>query len=207
MTLTLSLGPERYDVPPLEGQTEDQAQDALAATNLVFGKSVGRWSETVPEGQVIRTSPKAGTTVKPGAAVDLVLSKGRKPIPVKDWTGKSFDDAKAALEKRRLEVSVAGEEYSDTVPEGDVISQDPTTGTLFRRRHRLLRGLPGARAVEVPRVRAMGVEAATELLQGLGFEVRTEEADNYLGLGFVFSSDPDQGEQVPKGSTITLFLI
>ena len=80
VTLVLSLGPERYDVPDLAGQTEDQAQDALAATNLVFGKSVGRWSETVPEGQVIRTSPKAGTTLKPGATVDLVLSKGRKPI-------------------------------------------------------------------------------------------------------------------------------
>ncbi|CUR61710.1 Two-component serine/threonine-protein kinase PK-1 with PASTA sensors [metagenome] len=207
VTLTLSLGPERYDVPPLEGQTEDQAQDALAATNLVFGKSVGRWSETVPEGQVIRTSPKAGTTVKPGAAVDLVLSKGRKPIAVKDWTGKSFDDAKAALEKRRLEVTVTGEEYSDTVPEGDVISQDPTTGTLFRGDTVSFVVSQGPELVEVPRVRAMGVEAATELLQGLGFEVRTEEADNYLGLGFVFSSDPDQGEQVPKGSTITLFLI
>ncbi|KQV73428.1 protein kinase [Nocardioides sp. Root122] len=207
VTLTLSLGPERYDVPPLEGQTEDQAQDALAATNLVFGKSVGRWSETVPEGQVIRTSPKAGTTVKPGAAVDLVLSKGRKPITVKDWTGKSFDAAKAALEKRQLEVSVTGEEYSDTVPEGDVISQDPTTGTLFRGDTVSFVVSQGPELVEVPRVRAMGAEAATELLQGLGFEVRTEEADNYLGLGFVFSSDPDQGEQVPKGSTITLFLI
>ena len=84
-------GPERYDVPELAGQTEDQAQDALAATNLAFGTSVGRWSETVPEGQVIRTSPKAGTTLKPGATVDLVLSRGRKPITVKDWTGKPFD--------------------------------------------------------------------------------------------------------------------
>lgn len=207
VSLTLSLGPERYDVPPLEGQTEDQAQDALAATSLAFGKSIGRWSETVPEGQVIRTSPAAGTTVKPGASVDLVLSKGRKPITIKDWTGKSFAQAKAALEKRRLEVSVASEEYSDTVPEGDVISQDPTTGTLFRGDTVSFVVSQGPELVEVPRVRAMGVEAATELLQGLGFEVVTEEADNYLGLGFVFSSDPDQGDEVPKGSTITLFLI
>jgi serine/threonine-protein kinase len=207
VTLTLSLGPERYDVPQLEGQTEDQAQDALAATNLVFGTSVGRWSETVPEGQVIRTSPKAGTTVKPGATVDLVLSKGRKPITVKDWTGRSLDAARAALEKRGLEVSVTGEEFSDTVAEGDVISQDPTTGTLFRGDTVSFVVSKGPELVEVPRVRAMGVEAATELLQGLGFDVRTEEADGYLGLGFVFSSDPEQGDQVPKGSTITLFLI
>ena len=207
VTLVLSLGPERYDVPQLRGQTEDQAQDALAATNLAFGDSVGRWSETVPEGQVIRTSPKAGTILKPGATVDLVLSRGRKPLTIKDWTGRSFDDASAALEKRGLQVSVAGEQYSDTVPEGDVISQDPTTGTLFRGDTVSFVVSQGPELVEVPQVKAMGVEAATELLEGLGFEVRTEESDLYLGIGYVSSSDPGAGEQVAKGSTITLFLV
>ncbi len=207
VTLTLSLGPERYDVPDLAGQTEDQAQDALAATNLAFGASKARWSETVPEGQVIRTSPKAGTTLKPGATVDLVLSRGRKPIEVKDWTGKSFDDASAALEKRGLQVSVTGEEYSDTVAEGDVISQDPPTASLFRGDTVSFVVSLGPELVEVPRVQAMGVEAATELLEGLGFEVETKESDTYLGLGFVASSDPGSGEEVPKGSTITLFLV
>jgi beta-lactam-binding protein with PASTA domain/serine/threonine protein kinase len=207
VTLVLSLGPERYDVPDLAGQTEDQAQDALAATNLAFGESRGRWSETVPEGQVIRTSPKAGTTLKPGATVDLVLSRGRKPIEVKDFTGQSLDAARAALEKRRLQVSVVGEQYSDTVAEGDVISQDPTSGTLFRGDTVSFVVSLGPELVEVPRVRAMGVEAATELLEGLGFQVETEQSDTYLGLGFVSSSDPDQGEEVPKGSTITLFLV
>ena len=208
VTLTLSLGPERYDVPELAGQTEDQAQDALAATNLVFGTSIGRWSETVPQGQVIRTTPKAGTTLKPGASVDLVLSRGRKPIEVKDWTGTSIDDARAALERRKLEVAVASEDYSDTVAEGDIISQDPPPGTTLHRGDTVSFVVSlGPELVEVPRVRAMGVDAATELLEGLGFEVETEQADNYLGLGFVYSSDPDQGESVPKGSTITLFLI
>nr|WP_307861779.1 PASTA domain-containing protein [Nocardioides sp. SYSU D00065] len=207
VTLVLSLGPERYDVPDLAGRTEDEAQDALAATKLDFGASVGRWSETVPEGQVIRSKPRVGTTVKPGTTVDLVLSRGRKPIEVKDWTGKPFDAAREALERHRLQVSVAGEEYSDTVPEGVVISQDPTTGQLFRGDTVSFVVSRGPELVEVPRVRAMGVDAATELLEGLGFVVETEQADSYLGLGFVFSSDPDAGQAVPKGSTITLFLI
>ena len=207
VTLVLSLGPERYDVPDLSGRSEDEAQDALAATNLVFGESKGRWSETVPEGQVIRTSPKAGTTLKPDSVVDLVLSRGRKPIEVKDWTGRSLAAARAALEKRDLVVSVVGEEHSDTVAEGDVISQDPTDGTLFRGDTVSFVVSLGPELVEVPSTRAMGVDAAVELLEGLGFEVETEQADSYLGLGFVFSSDPDAGESVPKGSTITLFLI
>ena len=182
-------------------------QDALAATNLAFGASTGRWSETVPEGQVIRTRPRAGTTLKPGATVDLVLSRGRKPIEVPDFTGESFETASAALEKRRLQVSVTSEQYSDTVAEGDVISQDPSSGTLFRGDTVSFAVSLGPELVEVPRVRAMGVEAATELLEGLGFEVETERSDTYLGLGFVSNSDPGEGEEVPKGSTITLFLV
>ena len=207
VTLVLSLGPERYDVPRLAGMTEDEAQDALAETNLEFGETVGRWSETVPEGQVVRSTPKAGTTLKPGATVDLVLSRGRKPLAIKDWTGKPFASAQEALEGRGLEVSVTGEEFSDSVPEGDVISQDPTTGTLFRGDTVSFVVSKGPELVEVPRTRAMGVEAATELLEELGFVVVTEEASGYLGLGFVFDSDPGAGDDVPKGSTITLFLI
>nr|WP_281363347.1 PASTA domain-containing protein [Nocardioides perillae] len=61
--------------------------------------------------------------------------------------------------------------------------------------------------VEVPEVRASGVEAATERLEALGFEVRTEQAAGYLGLGYVFSTDPGGGASVPRGSTITLFLV
>ncbi|MCF6377305.1 PASTA domain-containing protein [Nocardioides KLBMP 9356] len=207
VTLVLSLGPERYDVPDLGGKTEDEAQDAIAATNLTFGTSKGRWSETVPEGQVIRSVPKAGTTLKPGATVDLVLSRGRKPFEVKDWTGGDYDAVKAALEKRRLQAD-AGEEYSDTVPTGDIISQDPAPGTVLYRGDTVSFVVSlGPELVEVPQVKAMGVEAATELLEGLGFEVRTEQADIYLGIGYVSSSDPGAGDEVPKGSTITLYVV
>jgi serine/threonine-protein kinase len=61
--------------------------------------------------------------------------------------------------------------------------------------------------VEVPNLTASGVEAATKELQELGFEVRTEPGPNYLGLGFVSSSDPQPGTMAPKGSTVTLFLV
>ena len=121
--------------------------------------------------------------------------------------GRGKNAAQQALERRKLEASVVGEEYSDTVAEGDVISQDPTTGTLFRGDTVSFVVSLGPELVEVPRVRAMGVDAATDLLEGLGFQVETEEADSYLGLGYVFSSDPDSGEQVPKGSTITLYVV
>ena len=207
VTLVVSLGPERYDVPTLKGMTEDQAQDAISQGHLVFGETVEKFSETVPAGSVMRSDPAAGTTVKPDTPVDLVVSKGRRPIEIKDWTGEDAETAIAAMEKRKLVVDVTGEEFSDSVAEGDVIGQFPTTGPLFKGDTVELVVSKGPQLVEVPRVIAMGVEAATEKLEALGFHVAVEESDNYIGVGFVFSTSPGAGDMVAKGSTITLYLI
>ncbi|MFC6285578.1 Stk1 family PASTA domain-containing Ser/Thr kinase [Nocardioides sp. GCM10027113] len=208
VTVVLSLGKERYDVPKLRGLSEDEAQDALQETNLAFGESTGAWSEKVPEGQVIASEPAAGTTLRPGAIVDLVVSKGPKPIRVRDWTGKDGDRAEQALTGSGLDVT-RDTAYSDSVPEGDVISQDPSGGTTLYRGDdvRLVVSL-GPELVEVPSgLRGSGVDAARQRLEDLGFDVKVERSDNYFGLGYVFSHSPKAGEMVPRGSTITLYLI
>ncbi|MDP2774157.1 MAG: Stk1 family PASTA domain-containing Ser/Thr kinase [Nocardioides sp.] len=207
VTLTLSLGKERYDVPKVKGLTEDQAQDALLERNLEFDETIEKYSETVPAGTVIRSVPASGTTLRPGAAVDLVVSLGRKPIKVGSWIGDDIDDVRAALEDRGLVANVTSEEYDDTVPAGRVISQEPRNGTLFRGQAVSFVVSLGPELVEVPNVRASGVDAATRELEALGFNVETEESGSYIGLGYVLSTDPAAGEEIPKGSTITLFLV
>jgi beta-lactam-binding protein with PASTA domain/serine/threonine protein kinase len=206
--VVLSLGKERYDVPTLRGLSEDAAQDRLLATELTFGKRLQKYSETVPEGTVIASDPPVGTTLRPGAAVDLVVSRGRRPIEVQDFTGKDADRAQTRLRAQGLEVSLGDEEYSDSVPEGAVISQSPREGTLFRGDTVELLVSKGPALVEVPGgLIASGVDAATERLEALGFEVDVQRASEYIGLGYVFKVDPGSGTMAPKGSTITLYLV
>ncbi|WP_346729110.1 PASTA domain-containing protein [Nocardioides coralli] len=54
---------------------------------------------------------------------------------------------------------------------------------------------------------ASGVDAARQRLESLGFSVRVREDDSYIGLQYVLRVDPRSGSMVPKGSTITLYLI
>jgi serine/threonine-protein kinase len=139
--------------------------------------------------------------------VDLVVSRGPQPVHVADWTGKGADRAERVLTGQQLQVE-ATEEFSDQVPEGRVISQDPPTGVLHHGDPVKLVVSKGPELVKVPgNLRAMGVEAATQLLQGLGFKVEVEHADLYLGLGFVASSSPSPGDTAPKGSTVILRIV
>lgn len=207
VTVVLSLGKERYDVPKLRGKTEDQAQDAIAAANLKVGATAEAFHESVPTGDVISSSPAAGTSLKPGASVDLVISKGKRPVKVKDWTGKSAERAVAWLAKKGLEPEQSTA-YSSSVPAGRVISQAPASGQLFAGDKVSLVVSRGPELVEIPRgIRASGVEAATDALEDLGLKVETRESSGYLGLGYVFSVDPGEGESVPVGSTVTLYLV
>ncbi|MFC7497569.1 MULTISPECIES: Stk1 family PASTA domain-containing Ser/Thr kinase [unclassified Nocardioides] len=208
VSVVISLGKERYDVPKLKGMSEDEAQDALAATNLGFGRSIEEWSDKVPVGEVISSDPKAGTTLRPDSPVDLVVSKGPKPVDLKDWVGKSADSAMEWLDERGLTGTVASEEYSDDVAAGDIISMDPPGGTTVHRGDEVSFVVSkGPELIEVPSVRGSGVDAARETLEDLGFDVDIEDAEGSLGLGFVWSQSPGAGEMVPPGSTITLSLI
>ena len=155
---------------------------------------------------MLRSDPKPLTELRPGTPVDLVVSRGPKPIEVRDFTGKDADKAQAWFEDRGLKIRLT-EENHDKVKEGRVITQSPADGKLYRGDQVTLTVSKGPVLVEVPNLSAVGVEAATEELERLGFKVRTQESGTYLGLGYVASADPDFGSMVPKGSTITLFLV
>ena len=206
VSATVSRGPERYEVPVLRGMPLADAETALEETNLVVGDMAERFHESVAEGVVIRSDPSAGTELKPDAAVDLVVSKGPKPIEVTDFTGKSVDRAEQVLTEQGLEVEIT-EENSDTVPEGKVISQTPASGTLFRGDTVQLVASKGPAMVQVPPVRGVGVDEAVQRLEQAGFAVETVRSDVYVGLEFVVESDPQEGTMAPQGSTVTLFLV
>lgn len=211
VTLTVSLGPERYDVPDLAGLTVEAATDALADRRLVVGRTLERWSETVAEGEVIATDPafgsKAAKNLPVDSTVDLVVSKGRRPIPVGDWVGDDADDAIAALEAKGLDVRVTGEEFSDTVAEGDVISQDPASGTLHKGDRVELVVSKGPELVEIPSVWNLSTDDAVAELEALGLEVDTERAQIYFNGSRAWSTDPPAGTSVRKGSTVVVYVV
>ncbi len=73
-------------------------------------------------------SSRPADQASPGSEVHLVISEGPKPVEVPNVVGKSYKDAAKALTAKRFKVS-RKDEYSDTVPAGQVIRHDPVANS------------------------------------------------------------------------------
>jgi len=206
ISVVVSKGPERFDVPALTGKTVRDAEDLLTAQHLELGKTTGRYDEQAAKGTVLSTDPDAGTALRRGTAVNLVVSKGRKPIDVPRLAGHSAQDAVTALTKLHLTVKQT-RQFSGSVPEGNVISQTPDHGTRYRGDTVTLVVSKGPQMVTVPGVRGQGVDSATGTLEGVGLHVRVEHAQLYVGAGLVVAQSPGGDEVVPKGTTVVLTIV
>lgn len=69
-------------VPDLSNKTVQEAESALSGVNLKLGNVTQEYSDTVEEGRVIEQSIVSGTEVKEETAVDVTISKGKKPTTV-----------------------------------------------------------------------------------------------------------------------------
>ena len=207
MVAAVSGGPERFAMPTVVGLSRDAAETAVQRANLSLDEVNEQYSDTVRDGVVISASKKPGSSLKRGTEIDLVVSKGPAPIPVKNYVGEKFSAAEAALGRAGFRVAVE-RQHSDEVAKGLVLAQDPTSGEGQRGDTITLTESLGPVLVRVPNVSRMGINAAEQVMAKKGFKTRVRPvAINYLGLGYVAFSGPQARSQAPKGSTITLYVV
>lgn len=206
VTVTLSRGPDVHPVPVGRGKTLEQMQVLLKAANLEVGTIFQRNHETIPEGRVITTDPVAGEMKARGAAVDIIMSSGPRPIKITDFTGKKATDAEQTLTDLGFTVTKT-EEFSDTVAAGIVLSQSPNSGTGFKKDEIKLVVSKGPVLIEIPSVRGKRTNDARDLLRAAGFKVKVERSSAYVGIDYVLSVRPSAGSSAPRGSTVTITIV
>lgn len=130
VTLVISSGPEPVKIPKVSGKTLDEAKEILDEAGLSTEVSYEN-SDTVEVEKVIGTSPKEGEEVADGTKVTIVISKGKKTeyVKVPALSGLTQKKAKKELEKAGLGIGSVTEEYSDSVPAGQVMAQNQTSGS------------------------------------------------------------------------------
>jgi len=212
VTAVISKGAERYPMPTVEGLTEDAAGNAIKTSHLQVGTITQVWSETVPEGQVVSASQKAGASLKPGTAIDLSVSKGRQPIPIASYVGKAGKDATDGLTKAGFAVSTSQANSCD-VATGNVISQKPAPDsktpdlTGFKNDPIALVISKGPVMAKVPSVFGKGLEDAKTALTDAGFPSSSIQENNVNATGVTLhiavSTAQTDGSTLAAGSTVS----
>jgi serine/threonine-protein kinase len=132
VTLTVSLGKPMVAVPVLSGaqlHSFAAAQAALGAPGAeLVAAETQVYSDTVPAGQVVGTTPPGEVSVEVGSSVTVEVSKGPQLIAVPAVRGDSVTYAAQVLGNAGFQVSsVSGN------PLATVTGTSPVQGTLLRK--------------------------------------------------------------------------
>ena len=194
--------------------TPENAEAALKAISDQFTITVlleGGFSDTVPEGRVMKQSPEPNTSVAVDEKITLTLSLGpeKKTDVVPDVVGKGKDDAEALLLSRGFVPKQAGSQSSDTVPAGLVLRTDPSAGTDLEKGSQVnyyLSAGPDKQMVVVPYLLGYSEEAAVKLLQDEGLKLggTTPVYSTKYAEGEICYQSYSEGQKVEKGTVINL---
>jgi serine/threonine-protein kinase len=219
VTIIVSKGPAQLAIPILAGLPEAEAKSAIRSAKFLVGSpTIRQFDPKIAKGKVIDFEGNGGTsllkqsTYSEKRPITLVVSAG--PLPV--VANLSVSAATALLKKAGLDGVAGSEDYSPTVPVGDVIQIDPeTSSTGVSRMFRVGDSQPvllitsrGPEMVTIPNVLNMTWDKAKPILVAAGFTTLNYDhaADNPVAakLARISSVTPHVGTSVQKGTPLTI---
>lgn len=192
-----------HTVPDVAGLEAESARAAIEDAGLAYDEN-RQFSDDVARGMVISQAAEAGSHLKKGSPVEVVISRG-KPIPAPELAGQNLADAEKAAKKIGLAIEVESEEFSDTLGKDLIISQDVEAGTDCEEGQviKVVKS-KGITQVEVPNVVGMSADDASSALDKAGFKVAVDEVYSNEAAGTVTAQSVEGGKTADKGSTVTI---
>ena len=165
-------------------------------------------SPSVAAGNVISQDPKGRTQADKGSTVTIVVSTGLPQVVVPGLTGKTIDQATAALQAVGLTLGTPTPQNSSAT-KGTIIGQDPPAGNKVSKGSSVnVTVSSGPQQVAVPDVtcetlgQAQADIAARHLKSTIGgSQINLQCPDPNK----VAAQDPRGGTEVSQGSTVQLF--
>jgi serine/threonine-protein kinase len=128
ITLHVSRGQRRGEVPAVVGLSREQAEQALEGAGLEVGQ-VNERANRAPRGQVLESRPAEGSRVPVPSPVDLTVSGGPATVGVPDVVGESYSQARALLVQLGLTIGNVTFDSLSLVPANTVIGQTPAANS------------------------------------------------------------------------------
>ncbi len=202
-----SVSKSGVEMPDLIGKQLDAAASVIAENGLELAPAARVESEEAPPGVVIEQSPRAGSRVQRGTAVEIVVVDAPKRA-VPSLVGVT----PAVAEQRVMEAGlrlgrVANEDSPDAQP-GTVIGQHPEPDSRVPKDSSVDIVVAEAARVTVPDVRGTPLDAAQQTLEKARLTVgrvrERETPDEKPGL--VITQRQEPGSVVARGTAVDLLV-
>ncbi len=212
---TRLLDEKSYAVPDLIGQDVDVAKNEIAGNDWSIVVHKERNDDQVL-GNVIRTDPPAGVSLKEGSSIIFVVSEGPTLSVLPDVTGQTLAAATATLASVNLDITVSEEVFCESAPIGDeLMCPDIPVGSVISWTVPAQPGIPAGTDVmqrttvamvvskgpaprTLPNLKGLDEPAAIQLMTDLGLVL--ERAPD------IFSNDFEAGEvadqSLPEGTVL-----
>ncbi|XZI55768.1 Stk1 family PASTA domain-containing Ser/Thr kinase [Clostridium perfringens] len=203
-------GGKDVKIPNVVGEKAEDAKSKLEALGL---KVLEVTEESDQEkGIVLKVDPNVDSTVKSGSEVKLTVSGGEGQIKVPNFAEMNLDSVKRTLKSLGLEIGTVNEEYSDSVPRGEVISQSPNANESVDKGSKVNVTISKGKEIKtttlnIPDVSGKSVEEAKSILANAGVEanaVKGEAAKSEGEAGKVYSQSQSGPFRIKQGEKVTI---
>lgn len=198
-------------VPSLVGLAEGDVGRLLADHGLRYRRQYNedRFDEEMPPGRVLEQSPGAGSLMKRGAAVEVVVSLGPERLIVPNVEGKALQAAQVALTSSGLGFGRIVNVYSESDNPGTVVEQAPAADSRVGRGTAVGLFLSVASRFDtyiMPDLVYRNLERVRLFFEGRGFRLGSIKFEPYEGLspGIVLRQYPLPGHPLRRQDVISL---
>ncbi|AYW46266.1 Stk1 family PASTA domain-containing Ser/Thr kinase [Tetragenococcus koreensis] len=202
-------------IPEVAGLTESAAREKLRESGLQAADQTREYpSDDQDEGRIVKTNPEEGAEVRRTHEVILYISSGSPEVEMDDYTEQTYDDALDKLKELEFKESniSSEEEFDDSVPAGQIISQSPDAGEEVVPEETEVSFVVSQGPAPVSMVNFVGSteDAAKNSLRGMGLgdnSVEVQQSYSDQTSGTIIGQTPSEGEEVIPGETTIVFSV
>jgi beta-lactam-binding protein with PASTA domain/predicted Ser/Thr protein kinase len=209
VTLKVSKGPAKTQVPNLIGKSEEDAKDLLKQKGLLLGNStqVNTTDQTLV-GKVVKSDPSGGDEVAGGSTVNIQIGKQASGEELPNYQGQRVEDVESDLRDKNLKPQRPnGAEDGDKVtgtnpPAGTPVPEGSTVQILTN-------GSGGQGTQQMPSVVGLSENDARSQLKSAGFtniRVQKQQVSNASQNNRVVQQSPGGGQNADTSSQVVLLV-
>lgn len=221
ITLTISRGAEKVQIPELVGLSQEEAQEKLKEIGLSWEieeiespEAAGTVARVAAAGSPDQVLMTGDSVEKENVTILLQVSKGlgeideEREVTIPGLTGMQYEEAQEMLsdiETYGIYLEQSGSDYSDDIPNGAIMEQMPAEGTVVKAGETVrVKVSKGRHMIQLPAVTYTEESAGRAQLEEAGFTVRTEQEYSSVKAGNIIrmSADGTDTESMTEGRVV-----